>query len=1444
MSPALYCVKPDSCVPGLGVGPEAQAMELMLSSRLSSFKYWAIVFAGLIAVCLAEYSHTIYVDPVNGSNTTACLTDNNASQPCRNLSYAFQYRNHSTQYLLHPGTHYLNSIASDSPFTDLEEIAIRGMGSGPEDTEVVCSTANAGLAFINVTNVDFVNVTFSNCASLQNSTSKNFSSDDFELSSTQVGLYFSLCVNVSMDSVHVADSPQASGVTMYNTIGVNTFTDCSFSNNSNPSPVSYPGGGGVYIEFSYCLPGNTSCENGVEESYTDHNHGSTYNFTHCVFTSNNASNTDPKSGASFILPHRQNHDAFGRGGGLSLFFSANATGNNIFVTHCLFEHNQALWGGGMLASFRDTAIGNQLIIAHTTFEGNKVFLGSDTSGGGLRLGHYVFGRGITNSTSGNNVTLVGCQFYNNTASSGGGLSFSPSPQEAAREFLISVVLIDCVFENNTAKLGLAVHLLRFGLIVDGSIPPIHIANISITNNTIISTNRKQAYEEGGGAMYMNGVRVKFQGDVTFSYNSGSALLIVQSVADFQNCTVVFTRNRGLKGGALLLLGDSSFVVNQSTEMLFVGNVALWKGGAIYNQYVDRNNVAQVPHCFVRHQDPYLTPENWNASFFFINNSDHEGPTAIHSTSLLPCSWAGGSTIGTVDDVFCWRGWSYNLHRNESHCKHHISSSPGKIEFTPNISAFPGREKYLPINISDDLNQSMQIGFHAFSLNPEIAKVRKAFEYIAGNTLQFTGIGGMPFTLELDSTSQRTWHMEMTITIRDCPPGFASTQNGSESVCNCTGGYNDAFSGTLLCDNVAFNASLSGGHWMGKVNKSNDTVLVGDCPPKFCYEGVKRKYIPLPDDWGKLDSHICRAQNRTGILCGKCLSGHGPAVNPTSSGFYCVPCQNINVAAHVTYYILSVYVPLSLLFLAIIVFNIKLTSGPANAFILYSQVISSTFDLNADGQIPLDLSIDHSSHLLRAYQFPYGIFNLRFFEQFMKPLCFSDHLNTLDVLAFDYLVGLFPLVMILLVILYVKIKGCLKGHCGIPRWKPRSKLSKYLPRYGEYIIPAFASFLLLSYSKFSLTSSYIISERSLIDENGNSEESRVYYAGQYSSQNSLYKYKYFLPAIIILVVFCVIPPILLLEYPLKWFEKAISKVYCLRRHYPMTKVQIFLDAFQGCYRNRMRFFAGLYFIFRLIIDLSYTLSDNWIAHYVLQEVACIVFIILLAICRPYTQEYRIFNYVDILIFANLATINMLSLYLYTLPRINPQQSPSLALFVIQYILVFLPLLYMIIYLVWHFTAPYLLPIFINIRERHREGSREHSGLVDSRSFAGNLTWSIISSSDAHARRRNVDSGGIDWDRANLKNTYRPNPKVVQAVKNDRSHSKDKSEDSSLPVRLPPPPSGSSTANYASATYGSTESTGSPASTRDVSINNVSEREPLLEEKECASTNGSTSSDSSV
>ena len=1320
-----------------------------------------LILAGLVSVSSAQYNHTIYVDPEKGNDSTACLDSSSPSQPCRNLSYAFQpqYRASSTQYVLQPGTHYLNSTASDVPFTDLQDIAITGNSSA----RVVCFTDNSGVAFVRVSNVKLGNVTFSNCSSRQNSTSRNnFFDTQFEFSTTLVALYFNHSASVSMENVHIVDSPGATGVIMYNTIGANTFTHCSFYNNTNYDPHAYPGGGGIYVEFSYCLPGDKRCENGTEESYTDHNRDSTYVFDVCTFSENIARNVNSMGPSTFILPYREDHEAFGRGGGLSVYLKANTTRNHISVTDCVFEHNQALWGAGMLTAFEDTASGNSVTVSGTRFVENSVFSDANTAGGGMRIGHLVFGEG-TGST-GNVITLEGCNFTRNYALSGGGLSFSPARQQATAEKLVSLSLTECHFQDNFAKLGLALHLLRFGLIPDGSIAPVVLVNISVRGSHIRYPNNTKAYEEGGGAVYMNGVWANFLETAYFCNNNGSALMIAKAEASFQNCTAYFVGNRGLKGGAILLLGASSISVNNFTNMTFCLNVAQWKGGAIYNQYIDRDNMAQDPHCFIHHVNPFLNPNKWEATFGFYGNRDHEGLGTIHSTSFYPCVWAGGNIIGSVQEVFCWNGWIYDhVNATTDHCHQYLTSAPGSVNYTYTIFKFPGREVKLPISVRDDLNRSREVAFHAFSLDPDVAVIGEAFEYIAGNTLEFTGIGGKSFTLELDSTTQRTWHLEMKVNILECPPGFIPSGATNHSVCNCSGNSNEAYSGDLLCDETSFNASLTGGHWMGRIqNTSNATVFVTNCPPNFCYKTPDHKYNPLPDAFINLDTHICGRQHRTGIICGKCMKSYGPAVNSKSNKFECVPCKNINVAAHATYYILSVYVPLFLLFLAIIVFNIKLTTGPANAFILYSQVISSTFDLSADGQIPLALSVKHPDKLLLAYQLPYGIFNLQFFERLMKPFCLGSGLNTLDVLVLDYVVGFFPLLMILLVILYVNTKGCLKARCSVLQRLPHhTRISKYFPRLGDSIIPAFASFLLLSYSKFSLTSSYLISRRPLLDETGDPQDWRVYYAGQYSSSNTEYIIRYFVPAIIILVLLCALPPLLLLEYPLMWFEMAIGKVYFLRRRYPATKVQIFLDAFQGCYRHRMRFFAGLYFLFRLIIDLSYTLSSSWTEHYVVQEIVCIVFIIILTICRPYNAEYNIFNYIDVLMFANLAIITALGLYLFAIPHIDPLKNPPLAAFVVQYILVLLPLLCMLVYLSWHFLAPRLIPIFLALKDRRNESMSEHSTLINSRSFAGNLTWNTIASSNSQSgsrtRQRNHDSvSGIDWDRATLTNTYCPSP----------------------------------------------------------------------------------------
>ena len=1366
----------------------------------------ALVLVGLVSACYSQYSHTIYVDPDRDSNSPACLNSPSPSLPCRNLSYAFQYRNSSTQYVLQRGTHYLNSTASDAPFIDLHDIAITGNGS-VGTVRVVCFT-NAGLAFVSVSSVVFQNVSFFHCSALQNSTSLQniFNTGTEALSKVQVALYFSNCAHVSMEYVGVENSSNGTGVIMYNTIGINNFTHCSFSNNVNTAPkLVGGGGGGVYIEFSYCLPGSTSCENSTEESLTDHNKDSRYNFSGCIFNNNLATNKDPNGTSTFIFPYRQYHEAFGRGGGLSVFFKGNATGNVITVDNSVFNGNQAVWGAGLFVEFQDNATGNAIVVAGTVFQDNAVFPYVDTAGGAVRIAHYVF-----NGVGGNDIRLEACNFTNNSAISGGGISFSPAGLQFSTGQLAKVTLTDCSYWNNSARLGLALHLLQFGLIA-GPVPRVKIANIFISGSYISHINHALAYEVGGGALYTSGVGVDFVGHATFVQNDGSALIVIRAEASFQSCSANFSENQSFKGGAILLLGSSALSVNESTVMYFHNNTAKWEGGAIYKQYDDRDNMGQDPHCFIRHANPLLSPDDWKSTFNFTDNSDHQGNISIHSTSLYPCVWAGGKTKQNIGSVFCWKKWTYN-NSTSINCKPYISSSAGSITYKYSITQFPGIEVKLPIHVLDDLHRRRNIGFHAFSRNTDKAQVSKAFEYIADNTIEFTGIEGESFTLELDSTTQRLWHLEMNVTIKRCPPGFTATGDTSKSVCNCAEEMAVSYNGEVVCDQGNFSAGLSGGHWIGEVENK---TLVGNCPPQYCFQSATRKYNILPRSFSELDSHVCGAQKRTGVLCGDCKADYGPAINSRSKQFDCVHCKHVNVAAHTTYYILAVYVPLFILFLALIVFNIKLTAAPANAFILYSQVISSTFDLSADGQIPLELSVNHSQSLLLAYQFPYGIFNLQFFEQLMKPFCLSSRFNTLDVLILDYGVGFFPLVMILFIILCVKVMGCCRGRCHVSQNMPSAspccgRVCRRLPRIGGSLIPAFASFLLLSYSKFTLTSSYIISHRPLIDEYGHSVDSRVYYAGHYSSESPEYVFRYMIPAIFLLVFLSAFPPLLLLQYPLKWFEIAISKVNCLTKHYPTAKVHIFLDAFQGSFRDRMRFFAGLYFLFRLIIDLSYTLTTTWVEHYLVQEVVCIVFIVLLAIFRPYKPEYRLFNFVDIAVFANLAVITALGLYLYVIPHINPHQIPPRAAFVVQYILVLLPLVCMLAYILWCFVAPCLVSFCLNLKNGEGEREVTNTSLFKSRSSAVN-TWSTISSNVRPSTRRKegdfeTSASGIDWDRATHKNTYcpspTPSPQSERSGAEHRQTGDKRSGDSNDSAKSPLLPNSST---YQTATYGSTTDT---------------------------------------
>lgn len=1332
-----------------------------------------------------QWLNHIYVDPVRGNDSQSCLIPNNASRPCQTLNHAFLYRNSSTQYVLSTGHYYLKSESLNgtrvAPFTQ-DGLAITGSGSNASNTTIECSGVDAGLSFIGVTDILLQRVTFTGCGALQNSTSRDFYSLEFALYRFHVVLYFYLCRNVNMSEIAVNYNTYATGVVMYDTIGTNNITLSSFSGNIVEKGSHYPGGGGFYVEFTFCIPGDSNCKDDVP-SYVSANSNSTYNFDRCNFTHNQAQNLDDSYHSTYIIPNRTNHEAFGRGGGLSIFFKGNASRNSITVTECRFEQNQAQWGGGLFAEFQDSSAQNALVVRNSTFLKNKCHfnLTSGTAGGGMRIGHYVYGE--VGKLTRNTVSVDNCHFEGNVALNGGGLSISPTPQNAVDSQLGLIQVTNGTFEQNVAKLGAAIHISRFTLILEGKLLTIQLIACTITDNSVHYSS-DHIFEAGIGAVYVSGISVAFQKNVYFHNNNGSALGVVGTKVDFTGCLATFRGNTASKGGAIALLGSAWILIDNFTRMAFTDNVALTSGGAIYNAYTERENLKTYANCFIHHIDPSLLPDQWNATFYFHKNKAGNKKNSIHSTSILPCAWAGGSGVNqNLSKIFSWKGWlcfdDFLTHNNS--CKTQVTSDAGGINFTTSrsatVSTIPGQIFQLPVEIRDDFDVNIkdETVFSATTDNNETALVDPAFSYVSREMVKVSGEIGKNFTLILNTAGDRVWYVNMTVNLEECPPGFQTSSETSNGTCVCSHSNSSLppFGGALKCNSSSISAILQNTYWIGV---HNQTPVVAHCPPGFCYADPKKVYHELPPSVSQLNSNICEPLNRTDILCGECLPGYGPAVN--SETFECILCNSTNIAANSFKYILSVYLPLFVLFTVIIVFNIRLTTGPANAFILYSQVIASTFDLGADGKIPLYL-IPESDRLVKAYRIPYGIFNLEFLESVIKPLCLGTNLNALDIIHLEYLVALFPLLMIILVVVFIRLKSCCRVDCcRLPRLRACLGLNRQW-RIGEGLTHAFAAFVLLSYTKFSLTSSYLVTTQPLVDVNGHYlTPQRVYYNGHYAANSTEYVLRYYLPACIVFATFVAIPPLLLLDYPMKCFEACVRKVRCLRRVYPEVKVQILFDTFQGCYKNNMRFFAGLYLIFRLVINVSYVFT-TWLAQYIVQQIVCTVFIVLLAICQPYNEEKKLFNYVDILIFGDLAIINALSLYLYSYSQNHPGLPPPHAAFVIQYTLVFLPLAYMITYVTWYVMKPCHRRVKLTVRQvitYCQTCFRGHDyQLLDD--IAGNSpsvtrTNSIIPQDDSE------DHIEAMLKRAELENTYRPSSANVTTAAPEIQRPPVHSEDSAM------------------------------------------------------------------
>ena len=269
---------------------------------------------------------------------------------------------------------------------------------------------------------------------------------------------------------------------------------------------------------------------------------------------------------------------------------------------------------------------------------------------------------------------------------------------------------------------------------------------------------------------------------------------------------------------------------------------------------------------------------------------------------------------------------------------------------PVLNLPPGKPFDLQLNVTDELDHdiSNHSVFSATVLNDDDITVDPDYTYISGGRANILGKDDSTNTsrLVLGYTDDRDWHINLKVKARSCPPGFThSTTNSSKCGCETK---KVIFQGKVQCSSETFKSYLTPGYWIGEHPEYQDKTLAASlCLPDFC-----KVYYPIIrlNSISELDKLLCGRVNRTGTLCGKCMDGYGIAVN--SRTHRCVPCDSVNITANVVKYIMTIYIPLFVLFILIIFLNIRLTTGPANAFLVYSQAVTGTFDLTAQGHVAL------------------------------------------------------------------------------------------------------------------------------------------------------------------------------------------------------------------------------------------------------------------------------------------------------------------------------------------------------------------------------------------------------------------------------------------------------------------------------------------------------------
>ena len=522
------------------------------------------------------------------------------------------------------------------------------------------------------------------------------------------------------------------------------------------------------------------------------------------------------------------------------------------------------------------------------------------------------------------------------ASYGGGLSTYASSVRYVEHYN-HFNCTNCHFESNSAQCGAAVSASRGILTRDGSkyINQVCFIDCKFKNNVVIFESISSILDGNqNGAFFISEVEVTFAGTTNFIGNNGTALYLdstyYSTYANFYtNSFVNFSNNSGYQGGAIVLFGKSAFYAGDNSYFYFLNNTATKFGGAICALTSKRifSNVYKRT-CFLKVRDHRIPT---NVSLYFHNNKAIIGHIDIYTASIEPCNTLYRPIdVSIPSSSFFKKNCFGNFTFTDS--GKHVATSPKNFTIDFQDVVMPGIAAPLKIvqcdEVGGDVSQLFPFTARVQSSSHN-AKVENSYTAITNNSIILLGFPEDEGELLLESL---TFTLIVRFHLSSCGPGFVFRNESLK--CTCSSDYIK-----IHCETNG-SAVIASNYWAGYKNISNatqDNLLTGRCVaqlcnPTNCNDNDQLCSLPLVAE--VLEQRIC-GENRYGRLCGRCVPNK--SVYYHSDNFKCGDTTSCQYGIPI--YIASELLPVTIIFLVILLFNISLTSGAVYSFVFYVQILS-------------------------------------------------------------------------------------------------------------------------------------------------------------------------------------------------------------------------------------------------------------------------------------------------------------------------------------------------------------------------------------------------------------------------------------------------------------------------------------------------------------------------